>query len=145
MNTLLIVSLIANVLYFFLNNYKNRRVKKLLAEKPVLDLKKFEKLYEESLTLYGAHHMQIVVLTCFSTAQLLNAENTIHEDMHKELNACEANIKTRMARIAEAEQKLVARTNQLRKSQEANIRIMHQQQVIDRTRIQKIREMHDRV
>ena len=145
MNTLLVVSLIANVLYFFLNSYKNRRIKKLLAEKPVLDLKKFEKLYDEGLTAYGAHHMQIVVLTCFSTAKLLNAKNTVHEDMHKELNECETNIKVRMAKIAEAEQKLVTRTNQLRKSQEANIRTLHQQQVADRMQIAKIREMHDRV
>ncbi len=145
MKILLIVSLIANILYLFLNNYKSRRIKKLLAEKPILDLKKFEKLYEEGLALYGAHHMQIVVLTCFSTARLLDAKNTVHEDMHAELNACDTNIKMRMAKIAGAEQKLVARTNQLRKSQEANIHIMRQQQIIDRTRIEKIREMHDRV
>ena len=145
MKALLIVSLIANVLYFFLNSYKNRRIRKLLAEKPVLDLKAFEKIYEEGLAAYGAHHMQIVVLTCFSTARLLNAKNTVHENMHSELHECEANIKARMAKIADAEQKLAARTNQLRKSQEANIRSLHQQQVLDRTRIEKIREMHDRV
>lgn len=145
MNLILFISIAVNVILLLIIRSFIKENQRLIAKKPVLNLEKFEKVHDDHIAAYGDGASEIIIRTCLATAHALDAEVTIHDDMHNEIGACRGYIMNYVARIKEAEFNLETKLKQTRNSYEANIKRMRAEEERDRERIRKIEDLHHRI
>lgn len=135
---ILVIILLLGVIFYQRSSFKD----KLAAQKPVLNLELFEKIYDIQLNAYGEGVAEIIIRTCLATAHELKADVTIHKEMHEEMDASTEYVKNYTTRIANADEKLESRLKRLHKSHQEEVASLRAHQDEERKRIEKIRELH---
>lgn len=141
------------ILFAFAFFQRRYYVAKLKKQKPVLNFEMFETVVNDHLKAYGEDLSEVIVRTCLATAHALGADVTIHEEMHEEMDECEAYVKRTRPRIAKADadfKRDVAEADADFKREITNLQKAHDDRVrmfkanidSDNARIKEIRGLH---